>query len=109
MKNLHQFVFVLTATLMAGAALAQGNGRQISGIDISGSWYNAGGNGGDGMPILAEYGGMPLNEASRLYALAWSPARITGRQQQCAGYDPSRQLPGGGKYPNWEKANAARQ
>ena len=35
MKNLHRLVFVLTATLMAGAALAQGNERQISGIDIS--------------------------------------------------------------------------
>jgi len=33
MKNLHRLVFVLTATLMAGAALAQGNERQISGID----------------------------------------------------------------------------
>src|SRR2546422_44661 len=103
MKNLHQFVFVLTATLMAGAALAQGNERQISGIDISGSWYNAGGNGGDGMPILAEYGGMPLNESARLYALAWSPARMTVRQQQCAAYDPSRQLHGGGNYPFWEE------
>jgi len=109
MKNLHQFVFVLTATLMAGAALAQGNERQISGIDISGSWYNAGGNGGDGMPILAEYGGMPLNESARLYALAWSPARMTVRQQQCAAYDPSRQLHGGGNYRFWEERDPVTQ
>ncbi len=109
MKNLHRLVFVLTATLMAGAALAQGNERQISGIDISGSWYNAGGNGGDGMPILAEYGGMPLNESARLYALAWSPARMTVRQQQCAAYDPSRQLHGGGNYRFWDERDPVTQ
>src|SRR2546427_1453325 len=101
MKNLHQFVFVLTATLMAGAALAQGNERQISGIDISGSWYNAGGNGGDGQPILAEYGGMPISESARFYAPAWSPAPVTVRPQQSAAYDPSRQFHGGGNYPYW--------
>src|SRR5439155_702781 len=109
MKNLHRLVFVLTATLMAGAALAQGNEPQISGIDISGSWYNAGGNGGDGMPILAEYGGMPLNESARLYALAWSPARMTVRQQQCAAYDPSRQLHGGGNYRFWDERDPVTQ
>src|SRR5437667_2940123 len=109
MKNLHRLVFVLTATLMAGAALAQGNEPQISGIDISGSWYNAGGNGGDGMPILAEYGGMPLNESARLYARAWSPARMTVRQQQCAAYDPSRQWHGGGNYRFWDERDPVTQ
>src|SRR5438046_9101421 len=103
MKNLHRLVFVLTATLMAAAAFAQGNERQISGIDISGSWYNAGGNGGDGQPILAEYGGMPISESARLYALAWSPARMTVRQQQCAAYDPTRQVHGRRKYRYWEE------
>src|SRR5437773_5739772 len=109
MKNLYRSVFVLTATLMTGAALAQGNERQTSGIDISGSWYNVGGNGGDGMPILAEYGGMPLNESARLYALAWSPARMTVRRQQCAAYDPSRQLHGGGNYRFWEERDPVTQ
>ena len=35
---------------------------------------------------LVEYGGIPVNEAGRLYALAWSAARIQGRQHQCMGY-----------------------
>src|SRR6266516_4327397 len=109
MKNLYRSVFVLTAMLMTGAALAQGNERQTSGIDISGSWYNVGGNGGVGMPILAEYGGMPLNESARLYALAWSPARMTVRQQQCAAYDPSRKLNGGGNYRFWKERDPVTQ
>ncbi len=109
MKNLHRSVFMLILTLMATAFFGQNNERQISGLDISGSWYNAGGNGGDGMPILAEYGGMPLNESSRLYALAWSPARMTVRQQQCAAYDPSRQLHGGGNYRYWEERDPVTQ
>src|SRR2546428_12253516 len=98
MKNLHRLVFVLTATLMAGAALAQGNERQISGIDISGSWYNAGGNGGDGMPILAAHGRIPLNECAPLEALGGRPDRMPLRQQPCAAYAPTRQLHGGGHY-----------
>ena len=109
MKNLYRSVFVMALVLMAAAAFAQGNERQISGIDISGSWYNAGGNGGDGQPILAEYGGMPISESARLYALAWSPARMTVRQQQCAAYDPSRQLHGGGNYRYWEERDPVTQ
>ena len=66
-----------------------GHTGQPAGIDISGAWYplpfqdsgliTASGS-------LAEYGGIPLNEAGRLYALAWNPSRIQGRQHQCMGY-----------------------
>src|SRR5438093_11415724 len=107
MRNLHRWVLALAVTLIVTAVFGQNNERQISGIDISGSWYNAGGNGGDGMPILAEYGGMPPNESARLYALAWSPARMTVRPQKRAAYDPSRQLHGGGNYRFWDERDPA--
>ena len=109
MKYAQRSAVVLTVTLMGAAISGQDAERQNSGIDISGSWYNAGGNGGDGMPILAEYGGLPLNDSGRLYALAWSPARMTVRQQQCAAYDPSRQLHGGGNYRYWEERDPVTQ
>ena len=98
---------VIAILVTAGAAFGQPPG-QVSGIDISGSWYNAAG-AGDGMPILAEYGGLPLSQAGRLSALAWSPSRMLVRQQQCAAYDPSRQLHGGGNYRYWEERDPITQ
>ena len=35
---------------------------------------------------LADYGGIPLNDAARLYALSWPASRQTVRQHQCMGY-----------------------
>ena len=33
-----------------------------------------------------DWGGIPINEASRLYALSWQASRLTVKQQQCMGY-----------------------
>jgi glyoxylase-like metal-dependent hydrolase (beta-lactamase superfamily II) len=93
--------FVLGAMLVAGvAAGAQvqspgpgpdsgaGLGPVVSGPDLSGSWrpnqlvlesQTAAGD-------LADYGGIPLNDAARLYALSWPASRQTVRQHQCMGY-----------------------
>ena len=78
------------------SALAWGQGLDFSGhtnlpagIDISGTWYPQPGQDSGLITAsgsLVEYGGIPLNEAGRLYALAWSAARIQGRQHQCMGY-----------------------
>lgn len=60
-----------------------------SGIGLSGSWHYAGHQDrayGTAAGALVDYGGVPFNEAGRLAALAWSPSRMTVRQQQCAGY-----------------------
>ena len=60
-----------------------------SGIGISGSWRYAGHQDqayGTAAGALVDYGGIPFNEAGRLAALAWSPSRMTVRQQQCMGY-----------------------
>ena len=59
------------------------------GTDLSGYWTNVfhqdpglGTGGGN----LVDYTGIPLNEAGRLYALAWDASRMTVRQQQCPSY-----------------------
>ena len=77
-------------------AMAWGQGLDFSGrtnlpagIDMSGTWYpQAFQDSGliTASGALVEYGGIPVNEAGRLYALAWNAARIQGRQHQCMGY-----------------------
>ncbi len=52
--------------------------------------------------MLVDYGGIPMNEASRMYALAWSASRITVRQQQCAGYVPPYMFVAPGNYQIFE-------
>ena len=66
-------------------------GPLVSGTDFSGSyrWLNhqdaslftAAGD-------IADWGGIPLNDAARLYALSWPASRQTVKQQQCMGYVP---------------------
>jgi glyoxylase-like metal-dependent hydrolase (beta-lactamase superfamily II) len=87
----------ITATAQSAAPV------QSSGYDISGAWFNVyqGSDGNATVPLVA-YGGYPLNEAGRLYALTWSPSRMTLRQQQCAQYSPHFLLHGGGNYRFWE-------
>lgn len=79
-------------------------GQQSSGLDISGAWFNVyqGTDSNATIPLVA-YGGYPLNEAGRLYALTWDPSRMTLRQQQCAQYSPHFLLHGGGNYRFWEE------
>lgn len=83
---------------------AFGQAPQSSGLDLSGDWTN-GGNQADtnAFSQIGDYTGIPLSEAGRIYSLTWSPSRMTGRQQQCAGYDPTRLLHGGGNYRFWEE------
>jgi glyoxylase-like metal-dependent hydrolase (beta-lactamase superfamily II) len=99
--------------IVLACGLAFGQGLDFSGhtglpagVDISGSWYP--------LPFqdsglitasgaLAEYGGIPLNEAGRLYALAWNPSRIQGRQHQCMGYIPPYTYNQPGNLRFWEE------
>ena len=107
--------FILLLVLAMGAAAF---GQQITaldftgpsglpaGIDLSGAWFpnplqdsgliTASGS-------LVEYGGIPMNEAGRLYALAWSAARIQGRQHQCMGYVPPYTYDQPGNLRFWEE------
>src|SRR5829696_1348722 len=60
-----------------------------TGFDMSGYWtsplHEDGGERGAG-PELGDYGGAPINEAGRLFALSYDASRLTLRQHQCDGY-----------------------
>src|SRR6187399_3588060 len=97
MRRLHLFVVVVLVSVAALAAQTptgfgpgQGAplGPMVAGTDFSGSWrpqqlvtesQTAAGD-------LADYGGIPLNDAARVYALSWPASRQTVRQHQCMGY-----------------------
>jgi glyoxylase-like metal-dependent hydrolase (beta-lactamase superfamily II) len=105
-------LIALAAALLTAAFLfAQGldfSGRTNlpAGIDLSGTWYPQPGQDSGlitASGALAEYGGIPLNEAGRLYALAWSPSRIQGRQHQCMGYVPPYTYDQPGNLRFWEE------
>ncbi|HTR36705.1 MAG TPA: hypothetical protein VMH80_12430 [Bryobacteraceae bacterium] len=87
-----RFIFglVLLVVLAWGQGLDfSGHTHLPAGLDISGAWYPQPGQDSGLITAsgsLVEYGGIPFNEAGRLYALAWSAARIQGRQHQCMGY-----------------------
>lgn len=92
----------LGTMLMSVAVFCQ---EQQSGLDLSGNWANlihqeplrtASG-------MLGEYGGVPINEAGRLSALAWNASRMTVRQQQCAAYVTPYLMFTGGSQRFWEE------
>jgi cyclase len=77
-----------------------------SGTDISGTWTLGGHQ--DGAYItaggsLVDYGGIPFNEAGRLFALAWPASRQTVRMEQCAGYTIPYAFYSPGNYRFWEE------
>src|SRR3984893_8561208 len=105
--NLLKYSFVLVGAMVWGQGLDfSGRTNQPAGLDLSGTWYpqplqdsgliTASGS-------LVEYGGIPMNEAGRLYALAWSAARIQGRQHQCMGYVPPYTYDQPGNLRFWEE------
>ena len=82
---------LLAGLLVLGATLTGQNTGTPSGpgLDLAGYWsavfhQDAGLATGGGM--IGDYGGIPLNEAGRIYALSWDASRMTVRQQQCPGY-----------------------
>jgi cyclase len=102
-------ILVLVLTIPAGA---QTIGPPISGIDLSGSWYpgrNQDATLGTAAGEMVNWGGIPLNEAGRIYALSWNASRITVRQHQCAGYVPPYFYYAPGNYRFWEERDPATQ
>src|SRR5262245_8530172 len=81
-------------------------GPLVSGPDFSGSyrWLNHQDAGlftaaGD----IGDWGGIPLNDAARLYALSWPASRQTVKQQQCMGYVPPYTWMSPGNHRIWEE------
>src|ERR1041384_2053126 len=52
---------------------------------------------------LADYGGFPLNEAGRLWALSYDPSRVTLRHHQCEAYVTPYQMRALGNFRIWEE------
>ena len=88
-----------------GPGQTTGLGPLVNGTDFSGTWrpnqlvtesQTAAGD-------LADFGGIPLNDAARLYALAWPASRQTVKQHQCMGYITPYFWYAPGNYRIWEE------
>jgi len=91
--------------LMIVPAFGQTIGPPVSGIDLSGSWFPGRHQDpglGTAAGAMVDWGGIPLNDDARIYALSWNASRITVRQQQCAGYVPPYFFYAPGNYRFWE-------
>src|SRR5205823_5970069 len=93
---------LLASVLLGPTAFAQDG----SGADVSGAWHLGGHQDTayvTAFGSLVDYGGIPLNEAGRLYALAWEASRQTLRTEQCAGYVVPYAFYSPGNYRFWEE------
>ncbi len=75
-------------------------------IDFSGYWtgnmQEDGEERGAG-PALVDYGGVPVNQAGRLWALSYDPSRLTSRYHQCDGYVAPYSMRAIGNTRVWEE------
>jgi glyoxylase-like metal-dependent hydrolase (beta-lactamase superfamily II) len=98
---------VLGATLVGQAPqIPPASPAPARAIDLSGYWTPAlhedlmeRGAGSE----IADYGGFPLNEAGRLWALSYDPARVTLRHHQCEAYVAPYQMRALGNFRIWEE------
>jgi cyclase len=98
-------VFAMTGIMLGG----QGPGEQQGPapvFDISGYWTPAlhedALDRGAG-PETADYGGVPISEAGRLFALSYNTSRVTLRHHQCDGYVMPYQIRALGNVRAWEE------
>jgi len=104
---------VLSATLMGQAPqIPAAPTGQSPAVDLSGYWtpvlhedFMERGPGAE----IADYGGIPLNEAGRLWALSYDPSRVTLRHHQCEAYTTPYQMRALGNFRIWEEREAHTQ
>jgi cyclase len=81
-------------------------------FDISGYWtsplHEDGLERGAG-PELGDYGGFPVNESARLFALSYDASRLTLRHHQCDGYVAPYSMRSLGNARAWEERDAHTQ
>jgi len=81
-------------------------GTPSPGFDLSGYWTAAMHEDalerGAG-PELADYGGFPINDAARLFALSYNASRVTLRHHQCDGYVAPYSIRSIGNARAWEE------
>jgi cyclase len=105
-------VVALSARLIGQAPQIPPASSQVPAVDLSGYWS----------PVLhedlmergagseiADYGGFPLNEAGRLWALSYDPSRVTLRHHQCEAYLAPYQMRALGNFRIWEERDAHTQ
>src|SRR5438309_10970960 len=99
--------YLLAAIMLISAAVyGQRLGPLVNGVDFSGSWYPGRQQDpglGTAAGSLVDYGGFPINEALRMYALTWPASRQTVKQQQCMGYAVPYFWYAPGNYRIWEE------
>jgi hypothetical protein len=85
MRQSSYLILMLAGLAQAPGAMAQfaGSFNGQAGIDLSGAWSPAPHEENIGDPPIADYLGVPINEAARAVGLAWSPSRVTVPEHQC--------------------------
>ena len=99
---------LFAAVLMSGAGFAQANffGAKMGGVDLTGDWFPVRGQDaglGTAAGKMVDYGGLPINEASRLYGLAWNASRITLATASMRGVCAAVFFLAPGNYRFWEE------
>jgi cyclase len=93
---------------VGGQAPAPGAGA-APGFDLSGYWtavmHEDALERGAG-PELADYGGFPINDAARLFALSYNASRVTLREHQCDGYIAPYSVRSIGNARAWEERDS---
>jgi cyclase len=112
-KRSHGAWMVATVALASSVAFGQGQSYHPLGIDFSGYWSQLGRHQDAGLGTAAgeliDYGGVPVSEAGRLYALAWSASRLTLPQHQCVGYVAPYVFVAPGYFRFWEERESYTQ
>ena len=115
MKVIHSVIIsalILTGvTVQIQTAEAQtpkegGAAAEAPGFDLSGFWSPAMHEDGlerGGGSELGDYAGFALNEAGRLWALSYDPARVTLKHHQCDAYVAPYQMRAVGNFRIWEE------
>ena len=90
------FIWACSAILIGqawgqfGGTIGAGAFASSPGADLSGNWSPVAHEESVGDPAIAEFAGVPINEGTRAWGLAWSPSRVTLPEHQCqvhlAGY-----------------------
>jgi hypothetical protein len=76
-------LFTIAAVCVTAYGQTAGSFSASPGVDLSGSWSPAPHEESFADPSITEYMGVPINDAARMWALAWSPSRVTLPEHQC--------------------------
>jgi hypothetical protein len=85
MKRSYLLTAALVALLQSPSLFGQFSGsfNGQPGIDLSGAWAPEPHEESVGNPAIADFLGVPINDAARAVGLAWSPSRVTVPEHQC--------------------------